>query len=116
MVGGIDYYEETPPPDRNHILSNAIYGNRAIGIDVGNDGPTANDEGDADIGPNAFQNSPVIDSADIENGSVTIKGTLNSSSNKQFTLQYFSDSLDLVRPVQSYLGSSTVITDGNGNA
>jgi hypothetical protein len=100
---------------RNRILSNTIYGNW-IGIDLGDNGPTPNDAGDADQGPNGYQNNPVIDSAEIANGMVTIKGTLNSTADSQFTLQYFSESLDLVRPFQTYLGSSSVTTDSNGNA
>lgn len=101
-----------PPAAHNQILSNAIYGSR-IGIDLGLDGPTPNDPGDADTGPNNLQNKPVIESAEIANGSVTIKGTLNSTANSQFMLQYFSESL---RPSQTYLGSSSVTTDAGGNA
>ena len=97
---------------RNQILSNAIFGSR-IGIDLGWDGPTPNDPGDADNGGNNLQNKPVIESAEIANGFVTIKGTLNSTANSQFTLQYFSEAL---RFTQTYLGSSTVTTDANGNA
>ena len=104
------------PPAYNRILSNAIYGNSAVGIDLGNDGPTANDEGDADIGANALQNAPVIESTEIANSSVTIKGSLESTGNTHYTLQYFSESLDLVRPLQTYLGTSIVTTDDNGNA
>lgn len=100
---------------KNKILSNAIYANR-IGVDLGDNGPTPNDPGDSDDGPNKYQNYPVIHSAEIANGSVTIKGILNSSANAQFTLQFFAESLHLVRPVQTYLGSSIVTTDAEGNA
>jgi hypothetical protein len=100
---------------RNRILSNAIYANR-IGIDLNDDGATPNDPGDSDAGPNNYQNSPVIQSTDIVNGSVTIKGTLNSAANTQFTLQYFSESLDRPQRIQTYLGSSPVTTDADGNA
>lgn len=96
----------------NQILSNSIYANR-IGIDLGNNGLTANDAGDADDGPNNLQNYPVIQRTDIANGNVTITGTLNSSANSEFTLQYFAESL---RPGQTYLGNSSVTTDANGNA
>ena len=105
-----------PASEGNQILSNAIYANAGLGIDLGSDTTTPNDLGDPDQGPNTFQNAPVIGSAVIANGSVTIKGTLNSTANTQFTLQYFSESLDLVRPVQTYLGTSNVMTDAVGNA
>jgi hypothetical protein len=112
---GFDFALQDSSSQRNQILSNAIYGNR-FGIDLGDNGPTPNDPGDSDDGPNKYQNYPVIQSAEIVNGSVTIKGTLNSSANAQFTLQYFAESLHLIRPVQTCLGTSTVTTDANGNA
>src|SRR5206468_12289235 len=63
-----------------------------------------------------YQNWPVIESAMVANGAATIQGSLNSTPNTQFTIQYFSESLDLGHPVQTYLGSSSVTTDANGNA
>jgi hypothetical protein len=48
----------------NSIRSNLIYENGATGsgmdIDLGAAGPTANDPGDADSGPNLLQNFPLI--------------------------------------------------------
>jgi hypothetical protein len=46
----------------------------------------------------------------------SIQGTLDSTPNTQFTLQFFADSQSLTRAGQSYLGSESVTTDGNGNA
>lgn len=100
---------------RNEILSNSIYGNR-IGIDLDGDGRTANGDGDSDLGANNLQNYPVVSSASVTNGTATITGTLNSTANAQFTLQYFAESSDLASPVQTYLGSSNVTTDRDGNA
>jgi len=105
-----------PPSEGNQILSNSIYANAGPAIDLASNGATPNDPGDPDQGPNTFQNTPVISSAEVANGSVTIKGTLNSTANTQFTLQYFSESLNLLRPMQTYLGTSTVSTDADGNA
>ena len=44
----------------NAIRGNSIHDNGGIGIDLNADGPTPNDAGDADIGVNQLQNSPVI--------------------------------------------------------
>jgi hypothetical protein len=104
------------PSEGNQILSNSIYANGGLPIDLASDGATPNDTGDPDTGPNSLQNAPVITSTQISNGSATINCTFNSTPNAQFAFQYFSESLDLARPVQIYLGSVGVSTDADGNA
>jgi hypothetical protein len=99
----------------NAILGNSIYSNTGLGIDLGNDGVTANDVGDSDTGANNLQNFPVITSANT----TTINGTLNSTANTQFTIQFFDNAT--VDPSgygegQTFLGSTNVNTDGSGNA
>lgn len=42
----------------NRITGNRIHGNQGINIDLGADGPTANDPTDSDGGPNLLQNYP----------------------------------------------------------
>lgn len=53
------------------FLGNSLYGNGALGIDLGLDGPTANDAGDLDSGPNFLNNTPVLLTA-VSNGTVTV--------------------------------------------
>jgi hypothetical protein len=98
------------------ILSNSIYSNGGIGIDLNADGPTPNDAMDPDDGPNHLQNYPVITSTQIVNNSATINGTLNSTPNAQFTIQLFADGRSLSARGQKYLGSTNVTTDASGNA
>jgi len=61
------------------VLRNSIHSNAALGIDLaanGTHGVTPNDAGDADSGPNALQNFPVI-TALVAGGNATINdGTL----------------------------------------
>jgi hypothetical protein len=44
----------------NKFSRNSIYNNAQLGIDLGGSGVTANDDGDADTGPNELFNFPVI--------------------------------------------------------
>ena len=58
---------------------NSIYANGGLAIDLGNDGPTANDltGGDSDTGPNTLQNFPVLSQAvRLQDGSVRVGGQL----------------------------------------
>ena len=71
------------------IWNNSINGNAGLGIDLGNDGVTPNDADDADTGPNDLQNFPVLTSALSANGTTTIRGTLTSTPNAEFTLHFF---------------------------
>jgi CSLREA domain-containing protein len=73
----------------NRILGNSILINGDLDIDLGNDGITVNDPKDPDIGANNLQNFPVISSAVTSGGSMAIRGRLNSTPRKTFTIQFF---------------------------
>jgi hypothetical protein len=65
----------------NSMLRNLIFSNADLGIDLGAEDVTLNDDDDPDAGPNNLQNFPVITSA-IRNsttGDTSITGTLNSN-------------------------------------
>ncbi|MCI0488769.1 MAG: DUF11 domain-containing protein, partial [Blastocatellia bacterium] len=94
------------------ILSNSVFSNNGLGIDLGIDGVTPNDACDADAGPNNTQNFPVIESV----SSFTIQGSLTSTPNTTFTIQLFSNtSCDEsgFGEGQTFLGSGQVTTDAN---
>lgn len=96
----------------NAVLGNSIYANYGLGIDLGNYGPTPNDSGDADSGANNLQNFPIIASVSNGGGTATIAGNLNSIANKTYRVEFFANSSQ----GQSFLGSTDVTTDANGNA
>ncbi len=100
----------------NRILSNSIFSNTNLGIDLGAKGPTANDPGDGDGGPNRQQNFPVLTVA--ASGSLTIEGSLNSTANTTFRLEFFaSTACDASGhgEGETVVGADTVATGASGN-
>gem|GEM_PF-441485 len=103
----------------NTVRGNSITANGALGIDLNNDGVTADDAGDADTGANNLQNFPVLASVISGGANTTIQGTLNSTANTQFTVEFFANpACDASGngEGQTFLGSTSVTTDGSGNA
>jgi CSLREA domain-containing protein len=101
----------------NSIRQNAISSNGALGIDLGRDGPTANDgAGDADDGANKLQNKPVIGRATTGGSGTTIKGSLNSTPGKTFTVEFFSNPSTDSGEGRTFLGEKSVTTDASGKA
>ena len=103
----------------NDIQSNSIFSNGGLGIDLAPGGVTPNDVGDGDAGANNLQNFPVLTSSNgVAGGGVNVKGTLNSSANTTFTLDFFSNpSCDASGNGEgrTFLGSASVMTSGTGN-
>lgn len=100
------------------LLGNSIFGNTGLGMDLGNDGVTQNDAGDIDAGPNNLQNFPVITNLTPNNGSLTIDGTLNSTPNTTFHINFFANTA--CNPSgfgegETFLGFTDVTTDSNGD-
>ncbi|MBI4519067.1 MAG: CSLREA domain-containing protein [Deltaproteobacteria bacterium] len=103
----------------NLISANEIFENGGLGIDLGGDGVTANDAGDADSGPNHLQNFPALTLAVANNGTTTVAGTLSTAEpNSEFTMEFFAN--DACDPSghgegMTFLGSAAQTTDGSGN-
>ena len=101
---------------QNRVKQNAISSNGGLGIDLGDDGATANDAGDADDGANDLQNKPVIGSAKTGGAGTTIKGSLSSTPNKTFTMEFFSNPAESKDEGKVFLGEQSVTTDASGKA
>ncbi len=107
----------------NAIEGNSIAANNGLGIDLGGDGTTPNDDGpanDQDAGPNGLQNFPVVASALSTVPSTAIEGTIDSTPNTAFRIELFaSPSCDTPGgngEGETYLGSVDVATDPDGQA
>jgi len=88
---GGDGIEVTDNSTGNGLRGNSIHSNGGLGIDLGGDGITLNDAGDADAGPNNFINFPVLSTA--TNGAATrVTGTLTSAGVGPFTVEFFASS------------------------
>ena len=104
--------------NRNTVRVNSLFSNGGLGIDLNGDGVTPNDSGDGDSGANNLLNYPVLTSSTNYGGVTFLTGTLNSVPNSTFTLEFFSN--HATDPTtygegQTFLGSTNVMTDGNGN-
>jgi hypothetical protein len=115
----------------NSIFANGLPENSvdSLGIDLNGNGVTANDPGDADTGPNNLQNFPVLTSVAANNSGTTIDGTLNSTPNTTFLVDFYSnvagvDSIGRAYAAcdtsgygegKTYLGTVSVTTNGSGD-
>lgn len=103
----------------NAVLSNIIFGNGGLAIDLANDGVTPNHPGGGVPGPNDFQNYPVLETASVVGGDMVISGILNSVANSTFRVEFFASVTAGYQGVgqgQDYLGYTTVTTNASGNA
>ena len=106
-----------PNTGNGHVISgNSIHSNTLFGIDINDDGVTANDPDDADTGPNGVQNYPVLSGAFT--GSIRLVGSIDSTPSTTFTLEFFANGACDASGYgegESYLGSGNVTTDTNGD-
>lgn len=111
--------------DGNRISVNSIYNNGKLGIDLTNDvnkagnGVTPNDFQDPDTGANGLQNFPVLTGVSSANGNTRVQGTLNSTPNRAFRLEFYNNATadsSTYGEGQIFIGAANVTTDANGDA
>ncbi len=113
----------------NTIRGNSIYAQAPftvpfhpqLAIDLGDDGPTANDAGDGDSGVNGLQNYPIVTSATAlaPAAGTHVLGILHSKPSTAYTLDFYENTPCLPHPHdyyegQTYLGAADVVTDATG--
>jgi hypothetical protein len=111
-----EHFSNSANADFNQITRNAIYDNTLLGIDLGDNGVTANDGGDPDLGANEELNFPVITNANYSGGQTTISGTIDIDTDPtQAMVEVFKARIDPSGYGEGavYLGFAT--PDGGGN-
>jgi hypothetical protein len=101
----------------NRVRGNSIDLNQGLGIDLGNNGVTNNDFGDADTGPNNYQNFPVLTSV-IGGNALTVAATLNSLASTAAVIDFYnSPTCNALGhgEGQTWLGAMTLPTNVDGN-
>ena len=99
---------------QNSIRKNRIFNNGRLGIDIDGDWVTYNDTLDGDVGTNQRQNFPVVTS----HTTTFMNGTLHSVPNTVYTVDVFRDiscDVSFHGQAEDYLGTTTTLTDGNGD-
>jgi parallel beta-helix repeat protein len=116
---GVNLVNISNPSTGNRILRNAIHDNGKLGIDLNDDGVTANDTSDPDTGVNNLQNSPRLTSATYDGSMITIVGSINSTPSTSFRIEFFVNSAcdgSGSGEGETFLNSTTVTTSVIGGA
>lgn len=101
--------------NNNRIERNSIWGHSLIGIDLGSDGATANDAGDADSGPNALQNYPDIELVASGDGKTQVAGTLSVEAGATYLLRFYAKhGTGYLIEDMEYLGSTELTASASG--
>ena len=114
----------------NAFLQNSIFSNGLLGIDLRAPGtggnvdvpagiPLQNTPGGPHQGANLLQNYPVLASAVSSTSSTVVTGSLNSTPNTSFHLEFFAGPTANASGYgegKTYLGDTSVTTDASGNA
>lgn len=106
-----------PPVTGTRIIRNSLFANGGLGIDLGDDGITGNDQQDADTGANLQQNFPTISGVTLAIGT-TVHGALHSAPSTAFTLHFYASAgcdPSGAGEGAEFLGMIMVTTDGNGD-
>ncbi|HWB10985.1 MAG TPA: Calx-beta domain-containing protein [Pirellulales bacterium] len=104
---------EVLPGASAFVQGNSIFANQGLGVDLDGDGVTPNDADDSD----GVQNFPVLTSVASYGGYTYINGTLASSPQSGFTLDFYAS--PAADPSgfgegQVFVGSKLVFTDASG--
>ncbi|MEL6535746.1 MAG: FG-GAP-like repeat-containing protein, partial [Bacteroidota bacterium] len=113
---GIVVQENVGTANGNRLSQNLIFQNTLSAIDLGGDGPTANDAGDADTGPNALINRPTFDFGQVVSNTLTLQGSIAITPNTNIRIDFYENAAagihgaaDMARLLGSFNGRTDVL-------
>ena len=74
---------------RNTVRWNSIHSNGGLGIDLGDDEVTGNDDEDRDSGPNNLQNFPTLTAAGLSSDAGSVAFTLDASKGERYIVDFY---------------------------
>jgi hypothetical protein len=110
--GGNGISVQTSADLYNKISCNSIHHNAGYGIDLYPPGPTPNDAGDGDTGPNMGMNYPEFTQIQYSSGTAIVYGTLDTPNPENCTVQLYKADDSPSAQGKTFLDS--VIPDSNG--
>ncbi len=101
------------------LFDNSIFSNGGLGIDLGDDGPTANHPLDSTPGPDGWQNFPTLATASSAGNQYVVHGSISAAPNTYYTVLLFGNSAcdsNGRGEGQTLVNDGAVTTDANGDA
>ncbi len=99
------------------VLSNSIFDNGDLGIDLNSDGVTSNDTDDIDTGVNDLLNSPEANNITESSGNTNVKYTLDVPAG-DYRIEFFGNSVadpSGYGEGEDYLGFTNITSNGTGD-
>jgi peptidoglycan hydrolase-like protein with peptidoglycan-binding domain len=100
------------------ILGNSIFSNEELGIEIGDNGLNDIDIGDLDTGTNDLLNFPMIVTAEVDNGTVTVGYMLDVTPAGVYRMELFSNPSGVdttgYGEGEVFVGSATISHAGSG--
>ena len=93
----------------NIIWENSMHSNDGLGIDLGDDGVTANDTGDVDSGPNFLQNFPTNITFATRDDVASVSFTLEVTVSRRYIVDFYSCDSSSSGEGKRWLGSTRAL-------
>ena len=98
----------------NTVWEDSIHNNGGLGIDLGDDGATANDTGDVDAGPNFLQNFPTNITFATRGDVASVSFTLGVTVSRRYIVDFYSCDSSSSGEGKQWLGFTRALGSASG--